>query len=85
MSTTLLILQAVAEQLGVTKRTVRTWIDDGELRAVDCSIKPGSKPRYRVRPEDLERFLERRATMPAVKATRRRQMAEVPDYFGRSN
>ncbi|MCZ0811411.1 MAG: helix-turn-helix domain-containing protein [Pseudomonadota bacterium] len=49
----------VAELLKVSEVTVRRWIKDGELRAID--IGKG----WRIGPGDLDAFLEGHATQPA--------------------
>lgn len=79
-------LEEVAEQLGVSLRTVQTWVDNGELRAVNVSRDPKSKrPRLRVRLLDLDAFLARRTSAPAAAvptpSRRRRHMPiVVPSY-----
>jgi excisionase family DNA binding protein len=50
-------IQDVAELLKVSKTTVRTWIKNGELRAVKLERE------YRIAKVDLERFVEVRLTM----------------------
>ena len=53
----------VADRLGLTAPTVRALIQRGELEAVNVSADPAAKrPRYRVRPDAVTRFLDRRAT-----------------------
>ena len=71
----------VARQLGVDSHKVLRWIASGQLRAVN--VGDGSRPRWRIMPDDLQAFLERRAAQPAVKATRRRRKvdAAVTEYF----
>lgn len=51
----------VADLLQVNEVTVRRWIKDGELRAID--IGKG----WRIGPEDLDAFLEGHATRPAAR------------------
>lgn len=51
----------VAELLQVNEVTVRRWIKDSELRAID--IGKG----WRIGPDDLDAFLEGHATRPAAK------------------
>lgn len=53
-------VKEVADFLQVNEVTVRRWIKDGELRAID--IGKG----WRIGPDDLDAFLEDRATQPAV-------------------
>ena len=53
----LLSTQEAADILGVHVQTVRQYIKRGELPAVKIS------PRlYKIRPEDLERFIEEKKT-----------------------
>ena len=57
----MLSIRAVADHLDVSTKTIRRWIDRGELLA----FKVGSQ--WRIHPEDLERFLWRqRRSMPAT-------------------
>jgi excisionase family DNA binding protein len=51
-------LEEVAEQLGVSERTVRRWIKSGVLPA----YKPGRE--YRIRAGELEEFLQSRKVRP---------------------
>ena len=46
----------IAELLKVNIRTVRRWIEDGRLAAVNIASK-GSRPRYRVLRRDIESFI----------------------------
>lgn len=48
----------VADLLKIGEATVRRWIKDGELRAID--IGRG----WRIAPDDLEEFLDRHANRP---------------------
>jgi len=47
----------IAEKLNVHPRTIRRWIREGRLRA----IQPGPRT-YRIAKEDFESFLEERRT-----------------------
>ncbi len=67
-------LQAVAEQLGVSVRTVQEWVSRGELRAISVSRSRSSrKPRLRILDHDLRAFLESRSVGPDPPKTRRRK------------
>jgi excisionase family DNA binding protein len=59
LSKPMLTTHEVAELLKISEATVRTWIHNGDLRA----IRVGRE--YRVVVKDLEGFLEARATRPA--------------------
>lgn len=54
-------VKEIADLLKVNEATVRRWIKDGELRAID--IGKG----WRIGPEDLYAFLEGHATRPAAR------------------
>lgn len=51
-----LLVKDVADLLKVGKVGVRTWIKDGELRAVNVGRE------WRIAPKDLEDFLKRHAS-----------------------
>lgn len=63
----------VAEMLGVDPCTVREWIRSGELPGVNLASDTATRPRFRVRPEDLDAFLERRSVSPPPEPRRRRR------------
>ena len=48
----------VAERLKVSGRTVRRWIEDGELVAI--KLAPGMQGRVRIAESDLKAFLDSR-------------------------
>lgn len=50
-----LTVRDVAESLKVHEETVRRWIRRGDLVALDLG---GPRAGYRVRPSDLEKFIE---------------------------
>jgi excisionase family DNA binding protein len=54
----LLTVEEVAEQLGVNLDTVRRWIRNKELDAIDLGGRAG----YRVSESALERFINERRT-----------------------
>ena len=59
----------VAGLLKIGEPTVRSWIKNGELRAVDVGRE------WRIAPKDLEEFLDRHAT-------RRREESPATDAAG---
>ena len=73
----------VAARFGVGAATVRTWIDAGELKAVNCSRSTRSKkPRLRITAVALAEFEAGRATTPSVEqAPRRRNRQKRPADF----
>lgn len=53
-----LTCEEIAERYSVKVSTVREWIKSGKLRAIRLTGAAG----YRIRPEDLEAFAEKRTT-----------------------
>ncbi len=72
MPSAMLTPPEVAQQIGIDAEKVRTWIATGELRAVNIAERVSGRPRWRIRPDDLEAFLESRTAAPAAPARRRR-------------
>ncbi len=56
-----LTVPEVAEQLGVTAGTVRAWLHSGRLVGY---LPAGRKGGWRVRPRDLEAFIEASKNVP---------------------
>lgn len=52
----MLTVQQVADRIQVNPETVRNWIRNGELDALDIGGE------YRIAPSDLEDFIQRRKT-----------------------
>ena len=63
LSRQLMTTHNVADLLQVTETTVRTWIHDGELRAIRLGRE------FRVTMKDLEFFVNANATQPAPPET----------------
>ncbi len=59
MEEELLTVDQVAKQVGVHPQTVRTWIKDGELRA----LRFGGRTGYKIERGDLREFWESRKTV----------------------
>jgi excisionase family DNA binding protein len=55
----LLDVETVAEELGIHIETVRKWIREKQLRAVNLGRRGG----YRIRRSDLNEFLRKRDTI----------------------
>lgn len=62
MSGKLLKPREVAEQLGLHYKTVCELIASGELPASNVSGGTGTGKRWRVKPADLDRWLQSRST-----------------------
>jgi excisionase family DNA binding protein len=52
-----LTVDDIADRLQVSHETVRRWIRSGKLSVLDLG---GPKAGYRVKPEELQRFIEER-------------------------
>lgn len=59
----------IAKLLRVSSEKVIGWIRKAELTAIN--VGEGSRPRYRVRREDLDSFLRSREVQPPAPRTRR--------------
>ena len=72
----------IAKELGVGINKVLSWIESGELAAIDLRGPGSNRSRYKVTQEAIEDFLARRTTGPKVRQTRkRRNLADtVPKY-----
>jgi excisionase family DNA binding protein len=74
-------IRQIAQQCGVSVRTVRAWIRAGELKAVNMSRTPGSrKPRWRVTQAALDAFLALRTSRPSAPAPRSRRKTAAEDF-----
>jgi hypothetical protein len=60
---------AIARMLGVTNNKILDAIRSGKLKAVNLS--EGSKPRWKVSPDDLQRFLDSKSNQVAVTEPKR--------------
>jgi len=54
----MLTVKQVADRMSVDERTVRAWIQKGELKAVNVGGR--LRREYRIRPDDLEEFIRSR-------------------------
>ncbi len=55
----LLTVKQVADIMSVDEKTIRSWIQRGDLRAVNIGRL---RPEYRIRPADLDEFISHRQT-----------------------
>jgi hypothetical protein len=70
----------VARRYRVGEDKVRSWINRGELRAINTATVLCGKPRWVIQPEDLAAFERGRAGGPPPTPRRRRRPAEK-DHF----
>ena len=73
----------LAEQFGVAAERIRGWILAGQLKAHNLSDS-ASRPRWRIREQDWEAFLDTRANCiksPAKPARKRRRQHDVTEFF----
>ena len=71
----------VAARLKAGEHKVLALIHSGELPAVDVSLKPGGRPRWRVLPDDFDAFLARRTFSPPAPRRRRRKPPAIKRFF----
>ena len=63
---TYLTPSALAKRWGVSPNKILAWIHAGQLRAVNFATRQdGVRPRYRIAPDAMREFNERRETKPA--------------------
>jgi hypothetical protein len=67
----------IAKDLAVRSGKVLGWIRSGELLAINLAERPTGRPRYRVKPSDLEAFLNRRTMLPLSRGSSRRASVSV--------
>ena len=58
----MLTVDDVADLLSANEKTIRRWIKDGRLPAINLGHRLG----YRIREADLDRFLSERQTVSAA-------------------
>jgi len=70
----------VARRLQCTPEKVLRWIRTGSLRAVNLGDGP-KRPRFRIDPAELDRFLVSREVSPRPRPVRRRRDSGIKHYF----
>jgi excisionase family DNA binding protein len=82
MSSTLSV-RDLCERYSVCEHTVLTWINRGELRAINVGRRPGAKkPRWRITQSALDAFeLARTVAPPPPQTRRRKRPAEVIEFY----
>ena len=73
----------IAKRWGSKTDTVIARIKSGELRAIDVSSPESTRPRYRIDPDDLAEFENRRTVQarPKTQRRRRRKDPNVIEFF----
>lgn len=71
----------VARRYRVGKDRVRTWIKNGELRAINTASARCAKPRYVVPADALAEFERRRSAAEPPKPVRRQRRSVQIDYY----
>lgn len=74
----------IAKSRGVNVTKVLTWINSGELKAVNYAAKLGGLPRWKVSASALEDFERLRQSGPLTPKVERRPrtLPKVKDYIG---
>jgi len=82
MTSPALSVKDVAKQLGLRTHSILTLIKNGSLVAVDVSLAPGGRPRWRILQDDLDGFLARRTRQtPTPRRRKRKQSTNIRQYF----
>ena len=63
----------LSKAIGIDAATVRKWITEGWLPAVDMRSPGTSRPRWRISESDFEAFVKRRSNTPTPAPQRRRR------------
>jgi len=74
----------LAKRLGVKRDKVRDWIKSGQLLATNVAKRPGGRPRYRIREDDVREFERKRkgGASPAPPRKRRKKSDDgVIEFF----
>jgi hypothetical protein len=69
----MLTLREAAKIAGVSYETMIAWANWKEIEAIDVARKKGGKPRWRIAPSELQRFLKSRARFRYEPPPRRRR------------
>jgi hypothetical protein len=81
MTSRMLSVREVADQLGTRTHSVLTLIKTGQLRASDISLTPGGRPRWRIDPDDLSLYLARKTFQAPAPRRRRKKPTNVKEFF----
>lgn len=81
-----LTVPQVAARWGVNVDKVRKFIEVGELRGINIAQSLQTRPRYRVRAEDVAAFEDRRAAVnitstPTISRVRRTPVVSAPSRY----
>jgi Helix-turn-helix domain len=77
-----LTVRQVAYFFRVRVEKVRSWINRGELKAVNVAGTEGAKKKFRITPAALAEFEKRRSAVPPPKAApRMKRPAAYIDFF----
>ncbi len=75
----------VGKLFGVTKQTVINWCEDGTMPAVNVARATATRKRWRMSPDDIEAFEQRRQnkvpTKLESKSSRRTIQRPSKDFF----
>lgn len=83
MSSSTHTVRDISERFGVSEHTVLSWINSGELRAINVGRKADArKPRWRITAAALEAFeAMRTATPPPPRTKRRKRLGDVIQFY----
>ena len=72
----------LAKQLRTSWRIVISWIESGELAAVNVARSNARRPRWLIGQDAINDFLRRRAAQPKPAPRKCRKKVECTDTFG---
>jgi excisionase family DNA binding protein len=76
-----LTVPEVAKYLRVRPDKVLSWLRSGRLRGFNVAEKENGRPRYRVRPADLDDFINGRMVLPPSPRVRKAALPQ-PKWQG---
>lgn len=66
----------------VGEHTVLNWIRTGELKAINVSRRPGTRPKWRITEEALLAFeISRMSTAPVEQTRSRKPTTDVVEFY----
>jgi hypothetical protein len=69
-------IRQLCAKLTIAHPKVLSWIDSGELVACNIATRASTRPVYRIRRPDFDKFMSERSTAPAAPVTAPRRRAK---------
>jgi hypothetical protein len=74
-------LDDLADRWRVSADEIRAWLQRGELVGVNVATTMSGRPMWRIPPEGVTRFEQRRSSTPAPRSAKRRRRSEIVDCY----